>query len=400
MNVPIVYLSAFSIFLSLTLLFFNKGYKGANRFLSGYLFCSSAFLLTQYFLIFSKSKFLIAFFISGFPSLFFLIGPFAYFYVRSIFRDTVKLSNKDYLHFLLFFIIFIGTIPFIFSSLEYKFIICKKIIENTFIHSKYNVNFLVPKTINQLIRPLVALYYFTLIALVFVKNKKVFNSFSQAKAIKSWLTLFLLFFSLIAVFYSFLQTIHFMNIKIFSHVMWFYFCLYCIAFMYLALNTSLILFPQILYGLPISLIVTTNHTESDVVPLENGKPVSNNEKIIFNPLISEEYKNEIKQQITKWQLEQKFLEKEASILTLATFAGIPVHHISYYFNTYLKIRYTDWCNSLRIEFAKAQIDSGFNKNRTLEALSIESGFSSQSTFIRTFKNSFGCTPSDYVKLKN
>ena len=49
MNVPIVYLCAFSVFLSLTLLFYNKGYKGANRFLSGYLFSSALFLVTQYF---------------------------------------------------------------------------------------------------------------------------------------------------------------------------------------------------------------------------------------------------------------------------------------------------------------------------------------------------------------
>jgi AraC-like DNA-binding protein len=55
---------------------------------------------------------------------------------------------------------------------------------------------------------------------------------------------------------------------------------------------------------------------------------------------------------------------------------------------------------LRIEYAKAKIDSGSNKTITLEALSLESGFSSQSTFIRSFKNVFGCTPSDYIKTKN
>jgi AraC-like DNA-binding protein len=66
----------------------------------------------------------------------------------------------------------------------------------------------------------------------------------------------------------------------------------------------------------------------------------------------------------------------------------------------LKVKYTDWRNTLRIEYAKAQIDSGSNKAITLEALSLESGFSSQSTFIRSFKNVVGSTPSDYIKLKN
>ena len=142
MNAPLVYLCAFSIFLSLTLLFFNKGYKGANSFLSGYLLCSSFFLVTQYILIYSKSISLIAFSVSGIPSLFFLIGPFAYFYVRSILRDNVKLTKTDFLHFLPFLLIFIGAIPFLFSSWEYKFLLAKSIAGGEFMQSKHNINFL------------------------------------------------------------------------------------------------------------------------------------------------------------------------------------------------------------------------------------------------------------------
>lgn len=135
MNVPIVYLCAFSVFLSLTLLFYNRGYKGANRSLSGYFFCSSLFLLTQYFFIYSRSIIIISFFTTVFPALFFLSGPFAYLYVRSIFRDNVTLSTKDYLHFVLFFIIVIGVLPFLFSSWEYKCILSEKIIKQTYMDS-------------------------------------------------------------------------------------------------------------------------------------------------------------------------------------------------------------------------------------------------------------------------
>jgi AraC-like DNA-binding protein len=52
---------------------------------------------------------------------------------------------------------------------------------------------------------------------------------------------------------------------------------------------------------------------------------------------------------------------------------------------------------LRIQHAKAQIDDGHNKSITLEALAVESGFATQSTFIKCFKNAYGCTPSEYVK---
>ena len=399
MNVPLVYLCAFSLFLSLTLFFYNKGYKGANRFLSGYLFCSSAFLLTQYFLVYSKSISLIAFFITELPSLFYLIGPFAYFYVRSILRDNVKLTKTDNLHFLPFVIIFIGAIPFLFSSWEYKCFIAQKIVYGTFMGSKYNINFIVPKVINQLIRPPFALFYLVLISREFFRNIDIFKSFSHAKVVKIWLGLFFMVFSVVVVFYIIVQFTFYLKIKFLFDNLWVYYLLNSIAFVYLVFNFSLILFPQILYGLPNPKTTTSILLESSVASLENSVPISTNKKSIFNPLISEEYKKEIELKINKWRTEQRFLETDASILTLASLSGIPIHHISYYFNTFLKIKYTDWCNTLRIEYAKEQIDSGFNKNITLLAISELSGFSSQSTFIRSFKNIVGCTPSDYIKTK-
>jgi AraC-like DNA-binding protein len=319
--------------------------------------------------------------------------------VRSILRDNVRLTKTDYLHFLPFVIIFIGAIPFLFSSWEYKCFIAQKIIDGTFMGSKYNINFIVPKEINQLIRPPFALFYLVLIFRKFLNNRNVFKSFSHAKVTKIWLVLFFLFFCFMVVFYIIVQFAFYLNIQFFFDNFWFYYLINGIAFIYIVLNFSLVLFPQILYGLPIPNINTAIHPESNVTSLENDKPISNNKKSTFNPLISQEYKNEIELKINKWRTEQKFLESDASILTLATFADIPIHHISYYFNTFLNIKYTDWCNTLRIEYAKVQIDSGFNKNITLLAFSELCGFSSQSTFLRSFKNVVGSTPSDYIKTK-
>ena len=405
MNVPIVYLCAFSVFLSLTLLFYNNGYKGANRFLSGYLFCSSVFLLTQFFLIYTKSVHLIAFYVSGFPSLYFLIGPFAYFYVRSILRDTVKLSKKDYLHFLVFIIIFIGALPFLFSSWAYKCFIGQKIVDGTFMASKYNINFLVPKLINQLIRPPFALFYWVLIAREFLKNKNVFKSFSHARVVKIWLGLFFLLFSITIVFYTIAQLAFYLNIKFFFENLWFYYLINSIALIYLVFNFLLVLFPQILYGLPIPKVEMDHHDiPTAVKPIQNSNesanPIIENKLATLSAFFSNEYELEIESVIHNWIAEKKYLEVNASLVTFSNYTNIPVHHLSYYFNSMLKVKYTDWRNALRIEYAKAQIDSGLNKSITLEALSLESGFSSQSTFIRSFKNVIGCTPRDYIKTKN
>ena len=405
MNVPIVYLCAFSVFLTLTLLFYNKGYKGANRFLSGYLFSSALFLVTQYFFIYSKSVAFTAFFVTGFPSLYFLIGPFAYFYARSIFQDTINLSKKDYLHFLPFVIIIIGAIPFLFSSWEYKMFIGQLIVNKTFMASNYNINFLVPKIINQLIRPPYALFYLVLISREFIKNKLVFKSFLHAKVIKIWLVLFYIFFSLIGFFYIIVQLAFYLNINFFFDNFWFYYLINGIGFIYLAFHFALVLFPQIVYGLPIPKLLLENPSVTlDVATIRKKKelisPLIENKQNMISSFFSNEYLLEIELAISNWMSEKKYLEVNASLVSFSNYTNIPVHHLSYYFNSMLKVKYTDWRNTLRTEYIKAKIDSGSYKTITLEALSLESGFSSQSTFIRSFKNVFNCTPSDYIKRNN
>jgi AraC-like DNA-binding protein len=405
MNVSLVYLCAFSLLLSLILFFYNKGYKGANRFLSGYLFCSTAFLLSHYFLIYSKSISLVAFSVSGIPSLIFLIGPFAYFYVRSILRDNPKLSKTDFLHFLPFLLIFTGTIPFLFSTWEHKCLIAKFIVDGKFIESEYSINFLVPKIINQSIRPPFALLYLVLISREFIKNRNVLSFFSYAKVVKIWLGLFFLLFSLKSVFYIIAQLTFFLNINFLFDKLWIYYLLNSIAFVYLVFNFSLILFPQILYGLPIPKR-KKNHDDihNNTKPIQNNNditiPIIENKLATLSAIISNEYELEIESVIHKWIADKKYLEENVSLVNFSNYTNIPVHHLSYYFNSILKVKYPDWRNALRIEYAKAQIDSGLNKSITLEALSLESGFSSQSTFIRSFKNVFGCTPSDYIKTKD
>jgi len=101
--------------LSFLILSYNKGYKTANLFLAEVLFFSALFSLVNYALFFSRSTFWVAIFETSFNTVFFLIGPLAYFYVRSVLRDNAKLSRRDYLHFSVFFIAFIGTFRFVFT---------------------------------------------------------------------------------------------------------------------------------------------------------------------------------------------------------------------------------------------------------------------------------------------
>jgi AraC-like DNA-binding protein len=403
MNVSIVYLTFFCVFLALILFFYNRGYNRANLFLSGYFICSSLFLLTQYFSLFSKSILIIAYFTTVFASLFFLIGPFAYFYIRSMFRDNIQLSKKDYWHFVLFFIIFIGTLPFLFSTWEYKSLISNKIINQTYMYSNYNINYFVPKTINMFLKPLVSLFYLALVSKVFIENKIVFKSFAKAKVFKIWLVMFFFLDFLTFVFYFVAQFAHFNKNKfLFDNP--FFNIINIIAFIHFAFILSLVLFPQILYGLPISKLAIVNPSDLSAKQsiqnsIEWSKPIEKSKTNSNNTIFSTEYLLEIESIIHNWIAENKYQELNATLDTFSKHTNIPVHHLSYYFNFILKIKYTDWRNKLRIKHAKEQIDAGQNKSITLEALAVESGFASQSTFIKCFKNDYGCTPSEYIKNK-
>jgi len=164
----------------------------------------------------------------------------------------------------------------------------------------------------------------------------------------------------------------------------------------------LVLFPQILYGLPIpKLVMGPDTIHSGANPIQNSNesvnPIIENKIVPVNAFFSNEYLLEIESLLNNWVAQKKYLEANASLVSFSNYTNIPVHHLSYYFNSMLKVKYTDWRNALRMEYIKAKIDSGSNKAITLEALSLESGFSSQSTFIRSFKIFFNCTPSDYIK---
>ena len=85
------------MFLPLVILFYNKGYLSANRYLAGFLFFSALYLLENFYFFYGKSLFIIAFFTTT-HAFFYLIGPCAFLYVRSILKDNSVLSKIDYLH--------------------------------------------------------------------------------------------------------------------------------------------------------------------------------------------------------------------------------------------------------------------------------------------------------------
>jgi AraC-like DNA-binding protein len=150
----------------------------------------------------------------------------------------------------------------------------------------------------------------------------------------------------------------------------------------------LVLYPQILYGLPLdrtSLIINVN--EASVPEKEKIETIS----------FDEDYIEKIKLLLLNWIEQKKYLEDESTTTSLSKDIDLPNHHVTYFFNHVNDEKYIEWRNRKRIEYAMSLINSKNGYNKTIENLGKESGFKSYSAFIHSFKKITGKLPKDYIR---
>jgi AraC-like DNA-binding protein len=95
-----------------------------------------------------------------------------------------------------------------------------------------------------------------------------------------------------------------------------------------------------------------------------------------------------------------FLKATFSLAQLSASLDIPVHHFNYYFRKTQQSNFLEQRMRWRIRHAKELIDAGKDKVITLEAIGLESGFQSRTTFFVNFKELVGESPSAYSERKN
>lgn len=96
------------------------------------------------------------------------------------------------------------------------------------------------------------------------------------------------------------------------------------------------------------------------------------------------------------ELENKefFLNPDVNVEWLAAELGTNRHYISNYFNQIAKTTFYDYVNRLRLDYAVRLLATGKVKP---SLVGYDSGFNSEATFRRIFKDKYGCTPTQYAK---
>lgn len=395
----------FGIYLSFKTFFFKEGYRSANRFLAVFLFLCSLLFFVSFGYFIQNSRIILLIQTYGIYHIYFLIGPLAFFYIRSILRDNAVLDSRDFLHFAPFVLFMLGNIPYLLSPAEEK----QALVE--VLHAfdwdtlaRMKINLFLPFFYIESLRIMSLLGYgITLWALILKPplpsglndRRPGHHSF-----VRRWLVTFSAVYSAMAVqrflIWGVLVTASDLGTTVWISV----FAFLSIALVFLFLNLIVFIFPKLSYGLlttPSDFLITE---ESYHIAFDAGRATLGVQgqagRSWYKSYFQDEYLSHIEDRLAQWIGERKYLFN-ASITSLSGETGIPAHHLSYYFNHVLGVKYTDWRNSLRVNYAKMLLDEGITRRYTMDSLAEKCGFTSRATFFRVFKEVVGVTPMEYIK---
>ncbi|WP_350292620.1 helix-turn-helix domain-containing protein [uncultured Croceitalea sp.] len=126
----------------------------------------------------------------------------------------------------------------------------------------------------------------------------------------------------------------------------------------------------------------------ELIFLETQKYKSNK----LDSLLAESISKQLEEVITTDEL---YLNSNLSLQKVAQLLKVSTLKISQTLNEYLGTNFNDYINSFRIDAAKEMILH--NDSYTFEAIAMECGFNSKSTFYAAFKKHTGMTPSRFKK---
>ena len=373
----ILFIAFLVIALSLLLLYNNFSKNKNSVYICGFLVIMAVNAMLHYFVILYPTAFWFAIFFGHPIPLFYLAGPFLYFYTRNTLKNTVKLKKSDYLHFLPFAISFISIAPYYFSNFDAKLSAAQFLIHNPGHIRNYNISWLYPSFVNGLMRPFFLLWYsiicFRLLYKDYKKNKKQDAVFIKWIVVINSIVFFctLNYATLTVRFYlnGAKATQSLLNNADFNYIT---------AALFSLIPIVLLFFPEILYGMPRS----KKKNKTNILPYQH-----NHESLIGTATV-----------ILNFVMDEKnLLNPDFSIDDIGTALNLKKKEVLYCFHVILNTKFTTLKRELRVDLAKKELSNGGLKSFSMEAVWIKSGFSSKTSFFVAFKQVTGLTPLEYLK---
>jgi AraC-like DNA-binding protein len=379
MYITLIAINLATIFLSLTLLFFHR-HKIINvLFLSFSLIAISIAVIVRSIIFFDNSDRLVALVFNNFSSIYYLIGPFFYLHIRSYLNENCSLKKIDFVHFVPVFLHLVNISPYLFTSFAHKIEVARSIQENILAVQSIEIN-IFSFSISSLFPPIIILGYgFYCIYLMMdsykTERKNNLKGFKIKEISFGWLiyTCFIIILIMgvnLFVSYNLGFSSNQIQMKPFALFQ---------SILLISIPVSLILSPQVLYGIHPQKRFEIKEKSANIISL----PVQ-----IFDKL-SERIHEMMKK-------DKPFLSSDFSLDDLVSLLNVPKHHVYHCLKETMKIKFTDLRSQYRVEHAKELLVDLSKKNITIEAIGLESGFPTRSSFYRAFKLETGITPKEFV----
>lgn len=96
------------------------------------------------------------------------------------------------------------------------------------------------------------------------------------------------------------------------------------------------------------------------------------------------------------ELEKLYLDPELNLARVSEHTGIQPKSVSSILNQYHQTSFNDFVNDYRVQEVKRRLLDPSNQHLTISGIALDSGFNSQATFQRAFKQATGVSPREYM----
>lgn len=376
-----------TIFLSLTILFFHRKRIFTVFFLSSFLILLTVIVIIRSIIFFDNSDWLVAIVFTNFTPLYYLIGPFIYFHIRLYLVGKYKFQKRDLIHFIPSILQFINVFPYIISPFAHKLDVANNLQTNVLIIQNIDINTVFPYQVTGFFPPIFILGYGLYCIYRLVTNyalgleqkvKKLrFNSMSHGWLIYLCIVMILISSANLILTYNLGFISDQVQIKPFALIQ---------SILLVSIPVSLILTPQVLYGIPVNKKKLSNFKPSEVF-----NSLSAVQSVDVDSLLDRIH--------DVMDREKPFLSRDFSFDDLVTILNVPKNQVYFCLNEEMNMKFTDLRSHYRVEHAKKMLLEMEKRNITIEAIGIESGFPTRSSFYRAFKAETGITPTEFVEGK-
>lgn len=401
----LLYISLLTIILSSLLVTYNWRINKNTIYLGAFFSILATYGLTHYFTIYANSPFWLAVFYNNFSPFWFLTGPLLLFYYRGTLTDNSRLKGTDIIHFIPFLVQLIGIFPYLLTPFSYKIDIAAQILNDLNLITQFKVNWITKPIVNFLGRPILVFLYLGYITyLLWLNNPKSNRAkvpIQQFKLTYRWLIL-LEVTTAILIINFFLLSLSLSKQTVTATMVNAQFTHFFSGIAYFCMSFMLLLFPRILYGMPIYTANTITEISSQEKLKKETNPIVEPINIVAEiQLPQDDPFFELVDKINAYlKKEEPYLNPEFTINELAASLKVPVHHVSYCLNTLMNVKFTSLRTQLRIQYAAKLLDSGQADELSMDGIGKKSGFSTRSNFYNAFKTETGMTPSEYLERKN